>query len=45
MNIFQFFDDNGRARYTMYVGIKQFDKSVDLFYQNGHFVMLNIFTD
>ena len=43
ISIFSFFDDVGKARFPMYVSRKNFEKSVDLLYWNGHYALITSF--
>lgn len=43
INLFSFFDDEGRARYPMYVSRSDFPRSVDLLYWNGHYAWIKNF--
>ena len=37
INILSFYDEEGRARYPLYISKKKFNKEVDLLYWEGHY--------
>lgn len=43
IHLFSFFDDEGRARYLMYVSRSDFPRSVDLLYWHGHYAWIKNF--
>jgi hypothetical protein len=43
INIFSFFDDEGKGRFPLYVSKKQYQSSVDLLYWDGHYALITSF--
>lgn len=43
INIFSFYDDEGRARYPIYVSKKNFQKTIDLLYWDEHYAWIKSF--
>ena len=43
INILSFYDEEGRARYPLYISKKKFDKEVDLLYWEGHYAWIRNF--
>ena len=44
INVFSFFDDEGRGRFPMYVSKKEFNKSIDLLYWDEHYAWIKNFS-
>ena len=44
INLFSFFDDEGRGRYPFYISKKTFEKEVDLLYWSGHYAYIKNFS-
>ena len=44
INVFSFFDDEGRARYPMLVSEKQYNKCIDLLYWDAHYAYIHSFS-
>ena len=43
INIFSFFDDEGKGRYPLYVSKKEHPRSIDLLYWNEHYALITSF--
>ena len=43
INLFSFFDDEGKGRYPLYVSRKEFPRTIDLLYWNEHYAWLKKF--
>ena len=43
INIFSFFDEDGRGRYPMFVSKKEYNREVDLLYRNEHYAIITNF--
>jgi hypothetical protein len=43
INVFSFFDDEGKGRYPLYASKKANDRSVDLLYWHGHYALITSF--
>ena len=44
INLFSFYDDEGKARYPLYVSKKHYNKSIDLLYWDEHYAWIKSFT-
>ena len=44
IHIISFFDEDGRARYPVYISKKPFKREVDLLYWNEHYALINNFS-
>ncbi len=44
INVFSFYDDEGRARYPIYVSQKNLAKTIDLLYWNEHYAWIRSFS-
>jgi hypothetical protein len=43
-NVFTFYDDDGRARYPLYLSKINVDEAIDLLFWNGHYAWIKSFT-
>ena len=43
ISVFSFYDDEGKARFPLYVSEKQYNRSVDLLYWEGHCSLITNF--
>ena len=43
ISLFSFYDDEGKARFPLYVSDKHYNRSVDLLYWQGHFALITNF--
>ena len=43
ISVFSFYDDEGKARFPLYVSDKHYNRSVDLLYWQGHFALITNF--
>ena len=44
INIFSFFDDEGKGRYPLYVSKKEFPSEMDVLYWSGHYAYIKSFS-
>lgn len=44
INLFSFYDEEGRARYPIYISQKEFDQTVDLLYWDEHYAWIKSFS-